>query len=96
MSDFKKNEYIPYGLHSVSEEDILAVNEVLRNKPLTQGFKVTEFENAISEKVNSNYCIALNSATSALHLSCLALGVSHNDIFWKSPMSFVASANFAL
>ena len=96
MSDFKKNEYIPYGLHSVSEADILAVNEVLRNKPLTQGLKVKEFENAISEKVNSNYCIALNSATSALHLSCLALGVSHNDIVWTSPISFVASANCAL
>ena len=96
MSDFKKNEYIPYGLHSVSEEDILAVNEVLRNKPLTQGSKVKEFEKAISEKVNSNYCIALNSATSALHLSCLALGVSHNDIVWTSPISFVASANCAL
>ena len=96
MSDLRKNEYIPYGLHSVSEEDILAVNEVLRNKPLTQGDKVKEFENAISKKVNAKYCIAVNSATSALHLSCLALGVSNNDIVWTSPISFVASANCAL
>ena len=96
MSDLKKNDYIPYGLHSISEEDILSVNEVLRNKPLTQGHKVKEFENAISKKVNANYCIAVNSATSALHLSCLALGVSNNDIVWTSPISFVASANCAL
>tara|TARA_B000000609_G_C24156008_1_gene340499 strand:- start:62 stop:1237 length:1176 start_codon:yes stop_codon:yes gene_type:complete len=96
MDDSEKNEYIPYGLHAVSEEDILAVNDVLRNKQLTQGKKVNEFENAISKRVNANYCIALNSATSALHLSCLALGVSTNDIVWTSPISFVASANCAL
>ena len=96
MDDSEKNEYIPYGLHAVSEEDILAVNDVLRNKQLTQGQKVNEFENAISKRVNANYCIALNSATSALHLSCLALGVSTNDIVWTSPISFVASANCAL
>ncbi len=96
MSDFKENEYIPYGSHSVTEEDISAVNEVLRKKPLTQGHKVQEFENGISQKVNAKYCISVNSATSALHLSCLALGVSHNDIVWTSPISFVASANCAL
>ena len=96
MSNLKDNHYIPYGLHSVTEEDILAVTNVLRNKPLTQGLKVEEFENAISKKVNANYCVAVNSATSALHLSCLALGISQNDIVWTSPISFVASANCAL
>ncbi|MBO8217659.1 UDP-4-amino-4,6-dideoxy-N-acetyl-beta-L-altrosamine transaminase [Prochlorococcus marinus] len=96
MSSLKKNDYIPYGLHSVTEEDIEAVTDVLRNKPLTQGLKVEEFENAISKQVCADYCVAVNSATSALHLSCLALGVSDNDIVWTSPISFVASANCAL
>ena len=96
MSSLIKNDYIPYGLHSVTEEDIQAVNDVLRNKPLTQGQKVQEFENAISKQVSCDYCVAVNSATSALHLSCLALGVSNNDIVWTSPISFVASANCAL
>ena len=96
ISDFKNKEFIPYGKHSVTEEDIIAVTNILRDKPLTQGLKVKEFEDAIAKTVKVKNCIAVNSATSALHLSCLALGVSENDIVWTSPISFVASANCAL
>ena len=65
----------------------------MKNKNLTQGEVTDNFEKAISDKVGSNYCVAVNSATSALHLSCLAIGLNKNDILWTSPNSFVASAN---
>ena len=83
-------------MHSVSKEDIHEVNKVLRGNKLTQGEKINEFENAIAKKLDSVYSIVVNSATSALHLSCLALGVKKQDIVWTSPISFVASANCAL
>ena len=88
-----KFNYLPYGLHQVLESDIDQVVDVLRNKKLTQGEVTENFENSLSKKVASKYCIAVNSATSALHLSCLALGLKPNDILWTSPNSFVASAN---
>ena len=96
---FKKDnveDFIPYGKHSISEEDTKEVLKVLRSNNITQGEIVPKFEKAISEKVQSKYSIAVNSATSALHLSCLALGVGEGDIVWTSPISFVASANCAL
>ncbi len=94
---FNRNKkFLPYGMHSLSKEDIHEVNKVLRGNKLTQGEKIYEFEDAIAKKLDSVYAIVVNSATSALHLSCLALGIKKQDIVWTSPISFVASANCAL
>lgn len=87
---------IPYGRQDISQDDIDAVCEILQSDFLTQGPKVPEFEDAISLKVGAKHAIAVNSATSALHVSCLALGLGQNDILWTSPITFVASANCAL
>lgn len=84
---------IPYGRHSVTEEDIEAVNAVLRGDSLTQGSHVPDFETRVAQEVGSTYGVAVNSATSALHLACLAVGLESNDILWTSPITFVASAN---
>lgn len=86
---------IPYGRQTISEEDIAAVVEVLRSDFLTQGPAVPRFEAAIADHVGADYAVALNSATSALHVACLALGVGPGDWVWTSPNSFVASANCA-
>lgn len=87
---------IPYGRQNISEEDIKAVSDVLKSDFLTQGNAVPEFENKVSQYCNVNFAFAVNSATSALHISCLALDVGPNDIVWTSAVSFVASANCAL
>lgn len=87
---------IPYGRQNIDDADIAAVLEVLQSDFLTQGPKVPEFELAVSQLCQVNYAIAVNSATSALHLACLALGVTQGDVVWTSPISFVASANCAL
>ena len=87
---------IPYGRQFIDEDDIKAVNDVLRSNFLTQGDKVPEFENAISNIVNSKFSVAANSATSVLHIACLALGVGKDDIVWTSSISFLASANCAI
>ncbi|WP_462173885.1 UDP-4-amino-4,6-dideoxy-N-acetyl-beta-L-altrosamine transaminase [Pseudoalteromonas xiamenensis] len=87
---------IPYGKQSISDEDIQAVVDVLKSDWLTQGPKVPEFEQAVAEYVNVKHAVAVNSATSALHIACLALGVTKADEVWTSPNSFVASANCAL
>ena len=91
-----KKNFIPYGKHQISEEDIQSVINTLKSSHITQGSVVPEFEKNISKKVFSKYSICVNSATSALHLSCLALEVSKGDIVWTTPISFVASANCAL
>ena len=88
--------FVPYARQSISEEDIAAVAEVLRSDFLTQGPVVPNFENAIAKYCKSKHAVAMNSATSALHIACLALGVGPGDIVWTSPISFVASANCAL
>lgn len=87
---------IPYGRQDISEEDINSVVEVLKSDFLTQGPVVPAFEKAVSEYCNAHYAVAVNSATSALHIACMALNVGHNDIVWTSPISFVASSNCAL
>jgi len=87
---------IPYGRQSIDEEDINAVAEVLRSDFLTQGPVVPMFEQAVSSYCGARFGYAMNSATSALHISCLALGVKSGDIVWTTPISFVASANCAL
>ena len=88
--------YIPYGRQKITKEDIQAVIEVLQSDFLTQGPAVPKFENAIAQYCEAKYAFAVNSATSALHIACLALGVQPNDRVWTSPISFVASANCAL
>jgi UDP-4-amino-4,6-dideoxy-N-acetyl-beta-L-altrosamine transaminase len=87
---------IPYARQSISEQDLNAVAEVLQSDYLTQGPVVPAFEDAVAQLVGAKYAVAGNSATSMLHLACLALGVTTGDLVWTSPNSFVASANCAL
>ena len=87
---------IPYGKQKISEDDIKQVIDVLRSDFITQGPKVPEFESSISKYVGSKFSVAVNSATSALHISCLALGLKKNDFLWTTTISFVASANCGL
>ena len=87
---------IPYGKQTVTEEDISKVVEVLKSPFLTQGPVVKEFEKAIALKTNSKYSLSFNSATSALHIACLALGLKEGDWLWTSPTTFVASSNCGL
>lgn len=84
---------IPYGRQDISQEDIEAVVEVLRSEWLTQGPMVPRFEQAVAEKVGARHAVAMNSATSALHVACLALGLGPGDLLWTVPNTFVASAN---
>lgn len=94
-TDVINTDFIPYGRQSISEEDIAAVVKTLQSDFLTQGPCVVEFEQAVANKVGAEYAVAVNSATSALHLACLALGVTANDRVWTSPNTFIASANCA-
>jgi len=87
---------IPYGKQDITQQDIDAVISVLESDFLTQGPQVPLFEESIKQAVNSKYALAVNSATSALHIACLALGVGEGDIVWTTPITFVASANCAL
>ena len=90
----KKN--IPYGRQSISNEDIEAVVDVLRSDFITQGEEIPKFEKSISRYCDADYSLAFNSATSALHVACMSLDISNDDIVWTSPISFVASANCAI
>jgi UDP-4-amino-4,6-dideoxy-N-acetyl-beta-L-altrosamine transaminase len=92
----KHHPFLPYGRQSISEDDISAVVEVLRSPYLTQGPAVPSFEQAVAAKVGARYGLAVNSATSALHIACLALSLGPGDRLWTSPITFVASANCAL
>jgi len=87
---------IPYGRQEITKEDILEVEKVLRSDFLTQGPIVPKFEQKVADYCNSNFAIAVNSATSALHIACLALNLGPNDYLWTSPNTFVASANCGL
>ena len=87
---------IPYGRQEIIQEDIDAVIEVLQSEFLTQGPKVPLFEKTIANKVGAKHCLAVNSATSALHIACVALGLEEGDWLWTSPNTFVASANCGL
>jgi UDP-4-amino-4,6-dideoxy-N-acetyl-beta-L-altrosamine transaminase len=87
---------IPYARQSISKQDLNAVAEVLQSDYLTQGPVVPAFEDAVAELVGAKFAIAGSSATSMLHVACLALGVTTGDLVWTSPISFVASANCAL
>ncbi len=88
--------FIPYGRQKIDKSDIDSVIKVLKSDFITQGPKVEEFELKISDFCNVKYSVAVNSATSALHIACMALGLKKNDFLWTSTNSFVASANCAL
>jgi len=87
---------IPYGRQHLDEDDVKAVVETLTSNWLTQGPAIPKFETALADYCGANFGIAVNSATSALHIACLALDVGKDDIVWTSPNSFVASANCGL
>ncbi len=87
---------IPYGRQDITQADIDSVVKVLQSDFLTQGPMVPRFEQAVASHVGAKHALALNSATSALHIACLAVGVGPGDWLWTSPITFVASANCAL
>ncbi|MEX5588374.1 MAG: UDP-4-amino-4,6-dideoxy-N-acetyl-beta-L-altrosamine transaminase [Gammaproteobacteria bacterium] len=87
---------IPYGRQDITEVDIQAVVNVLQSDFLTQGPAVPAFERRVASKVGALHALALNSATSALHVACLALDLGPGDFLWTTPVTFVASANCAL
>jgi UDP-4-amino-4,6-dideoxy-N-acetyl-beta-L-altrosamine transaminase len=84
---------IPYGKQEINKDDVDAVLEALSSDFLTQGPKVPAFENAVACYTGATYGVAVNSATSALHIACLALGLGKGDWLWTSAITFVASAN---
>ncbi len=87
---------IPYGNHTIDQDDIDAVVDVLKNQFLTQGQQVPAFEKALAEYCKVDHVAAVNSGTSALHIACLALGLNKHGRLWTTPNTFVASANCAL
>jgi len=87
---------IPYGRQDINQADIDAVVDILRSDFLTQGPVVPDFEKAVADYCGAQHAVAVNSATSALHIACLALGLKVGDWLWTSPITFVASANCAL
>ena len=87
---------IPYGRHEITQSDVDTVVDVLQNGFLTQGDKVPAFEQSVAAYCGAAHGVAVNSATSALHIACLALGLGKGDWLWTSPVTFVASANCGL
>lgn len=87
---------IPYGKQDIQQQDIDAVIDVLQSDFLTQGPNVPAFEQAVANRVGAEYALAVNSATSALHIACLALDLGPGDVLWTTPVTFVASANCGL
>ena len=90
------SSFIPYGRQDICQDDIDAVVSVLGSDFLTQGPKVPAFEASVTAHTGAAHAIAVNSATSALHIACMALGVGSGDVVWTVPTTFVASANCAL
>lgn len=87
---------IPYGRQDITQADIDAVVAVLQSDFLTQGPMVPRFEQRVAQHVGASHALAVNSATSALHIACLALGLGQSDWLWTTPVTFVASANCGL
>lgn len=87
---------IPYGRQDITQADIDAVVAVLQSDYLTQGPAVPKFEQTVAAHVGAKHALAVNSATSALHIACMALGLGPGDWLWTSPLTFVASANCGL
>jgi UDP-4-amino-4,6-dideoxy-N-acetyl-beta-L-altrosamine transaminase len=88
-------KYIPYGRQEITQSDKDSVMSVLESDFITQGPEVERFETSVASYCHAQHAVAVNSATSALHLGCLALGVGQGDLVWTSPITFVASANCA-
>ena len=88
--------HIPYGRQEITQSDIDAVVDVLKSDFLTQGPTVLKFEEAVGLHCGAKHALAVNSATSALHVACLALGLGSGDWLWTTPITFVASANCGL
>lgn len=84
---------IPYGRQDIQQDDIDIVISVLQSDFLTQGPQVPAFETAVASATGARHAVAVNSATSALHIACLALGLGKGDLLWTTPITFVASAN---
>lgn len=89
-------KYIPYGRQDITQDDINIVLETLTSDWITQGPMIEKFEGKLTAYTGAKYASAMNSATSALHVACLALGVGKDDLVWTTPITFVASANCAL
>jgi UDP-4-amino-4,6-dideoxy-N-acetyl-beta-L-altrosamine transaminase len=87
---------IPYGKQDISQADIDAVTDVLQSDFLTQGPMVPQFEKKVASHVGAKHALAVNSATSALHIACLSVGLGSGDWLWTTPVTFVASANCGL
>lgn len=87
---------IPYGRQDITQTDIDAVVAVLRSDFLTQGPMVPRFEQKVADYCGASHAVGVNSATSALHIACLSLGLGTGDWLWTSPITFVASANCGL
>jgi UDP-4-amino-4,6-dideoxy-N-acetyl-beta-L-altrosamine transaminase len=87
---------IPYGRQDITDDDITEVEKVLRSDYLTQGPTVPRFEQSVLKYCSAKYAVAVNSATSALHIACLSLDLAQGDWLWTSPNTFVASANCGL
>lgn len=87
---------IPYGRQDITQADIDAVVSVLESDFLTQGPVVPRFEETVAAHVGTNHALAVNSATSGLHIACIALGLGVGDLLWTTPITFVASANCGL
>ena len=87
---------IGYGRQWIDEDDIKAVEDVLRSDYLTCGPKTEEAQEALSRYTGAKHAVLLNSDTSALHCACIAAGVGPGDEVITTPMTFAASANCAL
>ncbi|MAH02908.1 MAG: UDP-4-amino-4,6-dideoxy-N-acetyl-beta-L-altrosamine transaminase [Candidatus Pelagibacter sp.] len=87
---------IPYARQHISNQDINFVKKILKSEYLTSGPTVIKFEKKVAEYCNAKFAVATNSATSALHIACLCLGLKKDDYVWTSPVSFVASSNCVL
>ena len=95
------NQFIPYGRQHITQTDIDAVVAVLQSDFLTQGSQVPTFEERVATYTGAKFAVAVNSATSALHIACLALGLGQgekgkDDWLWTTPITFTASANCGL
>ena len=90
------SKMIPYGRQDITQSDIDEVVAVLQSDYLTQGPQVPRFERLVAEHVGARHALAVNSATSALHIACMALGLGRGDWLWTTPVTFVASSNCAL
>ena len=89
-------DFIPYGKQDINEADIQAVVDILRSPRITQGPAIETFERAVADYCSTKYAVAVSSATAALHIACLAAGLTEETRLWTSPNTFVASANCGL